>query len=112
MPKTGVAVKHRCSTGVAALSTVLDSVSNLPLHRYTAFRPFPYAREIITPPHLLSHGYREMPQNRCSGVAATQERRTPREKRRYTAATPPLHHFKKQAINPVQHAKTAILGAV
>lgn len=112
MPSSGVAVMQRCSSGVAVLKAVLDSVSILLLHRYTAFHHFPYVREVRASSCFTSCRYRGMSKKRCSGVAVTQESRAPREKGRYTAATPPLHRFGKHARNPVQHAKTAILGAV
>lgn len=112
MRNSGVAVPQRCRSGVAALKAVLDRVSTLLLHRYTVFHRFPYAREVRASSCFTSRRYRGMTKKRCSGAAVTQERRAPREKSRYTAATPLRHRFGKHARNPVQHAKTAILGAV
>lgn len=110
MLSAGVAVLRRCYTGVTALNAVLDTVSVLVKHRNTCLRGFPYVRESAASFVLTSRRYRAMTKKRCCGVSPTEERRATREKACHTSATPPQHLTKKRARNPVQHAKTAILG--
>lgn len=112
MLSRGVAVLQRCYRGVTAFSAVLDGVPSLVKHRNTCFHRFPYVRESVASSVRTSRRYRDMRKKRCCGVAATQERRAPREKERHTSATPPQHLFGRHPRNSVQHAKTAVTGEV